>query len=69
MTTLQNWESLLKENNEMLKEILSILRDLTSKEHNEQEDLKNLAINLIANSLANCNTLNNKPYATYKATL
>ena len=42
-------ESLLKENNEMLKEILSILRGLTSKEHIEQEDLKALTINLLAN--------------------
>lgn len=42
-------ESLLKENNEMLKEILSILKRLTSKEHIEQEDLKALTINLLAN--------------------
>lgn len=39
---------LLRENNEMLKEILSILRRLTSKEHIEKEDLKAFAINLLA---------------------
>lgn len=39
---------LLKENNQILKEILSILRRLTSKEHIEKEDLKAFAINLLA---------------------
>lgn len=32
----------------MLKEILSILRWVTSKEHIEKEDLKAFAINLLA---------------------
>lgn len=32
----------------MLKEILSILRWITSREHIEKEDLKALAINLLA---------------------
>lgn len=39
---------LLRENNQMLKEILGILRRLTSKEHIEKEDLKAFAINLLA---------------------
>lgn len=39
---------LLRENNRMLKEILGILRRLTSKEHIESEDLKAFAINLLA---------------------
>jgi hypothetical protein len=39
---------LLRENNQILKEILGILRRLTSKEHIEKEDLKAFAINLLA---------------------
>lgn len=39
---------LLRDNNQMLKEILGILRRLTSKEHIEKEDLKAFAINLLA---------------------
>lgn len=39
---------LLRENNRMLKEVLSILGRLTSKEHTENEDLKAFAINLLA---------------------
>lgn len=39
---------LLKENNQILKEIHDILRRLTSKEHIEKEDLKAFAINLLA---------------------
>lgn len=50
MSSSMNQEELqlLRENNEMLKEILSILRRLTSKEHIEKEDLKAFAINLLA---------------------
>lgn len=40
--------SLLKDNNLMLKEILSILRWITSREHIEEEDLKAFAISLLA---------------------
>lgn len=40
--------SLLKDNNLMLKEILGILRHITSKENIEKEDLKSFAINLLA---------------------
>lgn len=39
---------LVKENNEMLKEILSIMRELRSKEHIQNEDMKAFAINLLA---------------------
>lgn len=39
---------LLRENNQILKEIRDILRRLTSKEHIEKEDLKAFAINLLA---------------------
>lgn len=39
---------LLRENNDILKEIRDILRRLTSKEHIEKEDLKAFAINLLA---------------------
>lgn len=38
----------IREIKEMLKEILNILRRLTSKEHIEKEDLKAFAINLLA---------------------
>lgn len=38
----------LEENNKLLKEILGILKEITSKEHIEKEDLKALAINLLA---------------------
>lgn len=39
---------LVRENNEMLKEILSIMRELSSKEHIQNEDMKAFAINLLA---------------------
>lgn len=39
---------LVKENNKMLKEILSIMRELRSKEHIQNEDMKAFAINLLA---------------------
>lgn len=38
----------LEENNKILKEIRDILREITSKEHVEKEDLKAFAINLLA---------------------
>lgn len=38
----------LEENNKLLKEILGILKEITSKEHIEKEDLKSFAINLLA---------------------
>lgn len=38
----------LEENNKLLKEILGILKEITSKEHIEKEDLKAFAINLLA---------------------
>ena len=38
----------LEENNKILKEIRDILREITSKEHIEKEDIKALAINLLA---------------------
>lgn len=39
---------ILKDNNLMLKEIVSTLRWITSKKHIEKEDLKAFAINLLA---------------------
>lgn len=48
MNISREYLELLKENNKMLKEILDILRRLTSKEHIEKEDLKSFAINLLA---------------------
>lgn len=39
---------LVRENNEMLKEILSIMREISSKEHIQKEDMKAFAINLLA---------------------
>ena len=38
----------LEENNKLLKEILGILKEISSKEYREQEDLKAFAINLLA---------------------
>lgn len=43
--------SLLEENNQLLKEIRDILKEITSKEYREKEDLKSLAINLLADVL------------------
>lgn len=39
---------LVRENNEMLKEILNIMRELSSEEHIQNEDMKAFAINLLA---------------------
>lgn len=39
---------LVRENNEMLKEILSIMREISSEEHIQKEDMKAFAINLLA---------------------
>lgn len=39
---------LVRENNEMLKEILGIMRELSSEEHIQNEDMKAFAINLLA---------------------
>lgn len=39
---------LLRENNEMLKEILGIMKEISSPEHIQKEDEKALAINLLA---------------------
>ena len=39
---------LVKENNEMLKEILTVMREISSEEHIQKEDMKALAINLLA---------------------
>lgn len=38
----------LEENHKLLNEILGILKEITSKEHIEKEDLKSFAINLLA---------------------
>lgn len=40
-----------KENNRLLKEILAIMREISSPEHIQQEDMKALAINLVADLL------------------
>lgn len=40
-----------KENNRLLKEILEIMRKISSEEHIQREDMKALAINLIADLL------------------
>lgn len=39
---------LTRENNEMLKEILNIMRELSSEEHIQKEDMRAFAINLLA---------------------
>ena len=39
---------LVRENNKMLKEILDIMREISSKEHIQKEDMKSFAINLLA---------------------
>lgn len=39
---------LVRENNEMLKEILGIMREISSEEHIQKEDMKAFAINLLA---------------------
>ena len=40
-----------KENNRLLKEILEIMLKISSEEHIQREDMKALAINLIADLL------------------
>lgn len=39
---------LTRENNEMLKEILNIMQELSSEEHIQKEDMRAFAINLLA---------------------
>ena len=39
---------LVRENNEMLKELLNIMREISSEEHIQKEDMKALAINVLA---------------------
>lgn len=40
-----------KDNNRLLKEILKIMQEISSEEHIQREDMKALAINLIADLL------------------
>nr|DAI45629.1 MAG TPA: hypothetical protein [Bacteriophage sp.] len=40
-----------KENNRLLKKILSIMQEISSEEHIQREDMKALAINLVADLL------------------
>lgn len=40
-----------KDNNRLLKEILEIMQEISSEEHIQREDMKALAINLIADLL------------------
>lgn len=40
-----------KENNRLLKKILAIMQEISSEEHIQREDMKALAINLIADLL------------------
>lgn len=39
---------LVRENNKMLKEVLDIMREISSEEHIQKEDMKAFAINLLA---------------------
>lgn len=39
---------LTRKNNEMLKEILNIMQELSSEEHIQKEDMRAFAINLLA---------------------
>lgn len=41
--------SLLEENNNMLKEILALLRKFDSEEYQSQEDMKQFCVNVSAN--------------------
>lgn len=50
--------AILKENNEMLKEILSIMRRITSKKHIQKGNNEAFTINLLANMLLE--SINNK---------
>ena len=40
-----------RENNRLLKEILAIMQEISSEEHIQREDMKALAINLVADLL------------------
>lgn len=40
-----------KENNRLLKKILAIMQEISSEEHIQREDMKALAINLVADLL------------------
>lgn len=40
-----------RENNRLLKEILAIMQEINSEEHIQREDMKALAINLVADLL------------------
>lgn len=42
---------IVKENNRLLKEILAIMQEISSEEHIQREDMKALAINLVADLL------------------
>lgn len=52
---------LLKENNQMLKRVISYINKVNSEEYQLNEDMKDLVTNLIANTFAN-NRLDNKTY-------
>lgn len=42
---------IVKDNNRLLKEILAIMQEISSEEHIQREDMKALAINLVADLL------------------
>ena len=42
---------IVKKNNRLLKEILAIMQEISSEEHIQREDMKALAINLVADLL------------------
>lgn len=44
-----------KENNRLLKKILAIMQEISSEEHIQREDMKALAINLVADLLVEYN--------------
>lgn len=46
-----NMEEMIKENNIMLKEIVSYIRSEQSNKHKVNEELRNLLTNIIANLL------------------
>lgn len=50
---MEEVKTLLKENNEMLKKICAWIDKHESAEYQTNEDMKNMMINLIANSLIN----------------
>ena len=45
-----------KENNRLLKKILAIMQEISSEEHIQREDMKALAINLVADLLVEYNS-------------